>query len=87
MLISNYKIVLRKYLSKNITPCLFFSFYCLLIIDNGNVHVPILKTIMYEQYKQNLFLSFQLARAYDQFIIPLENFRKEHIGGVKVNTQ
>ncbi|XP_008186455.1 rho GTPase-activating protein 26 isoform X1 [Acyrthosiphon pisum] len=24
-----------------------------------------------------------LARAYDQFIIPLENFRKEHIGGVK----
>jgi len=26
----------------------------------------------------------QLARAYDQFIIPLENFRKEHIGGVKV---
>lgn len=36
----------------------------------------------------NLFLAilfFQLERAYDQIILPLENFRKEHIGGVKVD--
>lgn len=28
----------------------------------------------------------QLERAYDQIILPLDNFRKEHIGGVKVFT-
>jgi hypothetical protein len=27
----------------------------------------------------------QLDRAYDQIIVPLEHFRKEHIGGVKVS--
>lgn len=27
----------------------------------------------------------QLERAYEQVIFPLENFRKEHIGGVKVS--
>lgn len=27
----------------------------------------------------------QLARAHDQIVVPLENFRKERIGGVKEN--
>jgi len=27
----------------------------------------------------------QLDRAYDQIVVPLEHFRKEHIGGVKVS--
>jgi hypothetical protein len=27
----------------------------------------------------------QLARAFDQIVLPLENFRKEQIGGVKVS--
>lgn len=33
--------------------------------------------------KQFLFL-FQLKTAYDQVVVPLELFRKKHIGGVKV---
>lgn len=30
-------------------------------------------------------LLFQLKTAYDQVVVPLEQFRKKHIGGVKVS--
>lgn len=37
-------------------------------------------------YQSNVLnVLLQLDRAYDQVIFPLENFRKEHIGGVKVS--
>jgi hypothetical protein len=32
-----------------------------------------------------LLFAQQLDRAYDQIVVPLEHFRKEHIGGVKVS--
>lgn len=46
-----------------------------------SLRIWILKTIFF------FFLYPQLERAKDQFIGPLENFRKEHIGGAKVREE
>lgn len=45
----------------------------------------ILIYVAFDIYNFFLPIYFQLERAYDQIILPLENFRKEHIGGVKVD--
>lgn len=78
-LFSNVKNIYFMFVSK-----LHFIF---IIINNNKLlssSCSLKVIIEYVNNKNEMYLLFQLARAYDQFIIPLENFRKEHIGGVKV---